>query len=264
MVHDRIGERMKNYESISQNYLMRRTPVIIRVDGKAFHSFCKNLTKPFDNIFQQAMQQTMKRMCENMQNCIYAYQQSDEISFCLIDYETLETDAWFSYRTDKLCSVTAAMATLYFNQEFRRLSELEIFEWHHSLVPQSIEIQEEVNKYHRHLKECIQNGGIFDARCFNIPKEEVTNYFYWRELDAMRNSVLSLGQSRYSHRQLHGASCQVIKEMLRQDNYPWEYLPIYLQRGTSCLKTDNGWELDFNMPVLKEEGRAYIDNLVLI
>ena len=264
MIHDRIGDRMKTYEATAQHYLVRRTPVIIRVDGKAFHSFTKHLQKPFDTIFQQAMQNTMKRMCENIQNCVIGYQQSDEITFCLVDYETLETDAWFSYRTDKLCSIAASMATMYFNQEFRRLAEREIWDYKTGMVPQSMEIQQRVHEYHEVLRNCIQRGGMFDARCFNIPKEEVTNCFYWRQLDAMRNSVLSVGQANYSHRQLQGASCAVIKEMLKQDNKPWENLPIYLQRGTACIKDENGWYLDFEMPILKDEDRSYIDNLVLI
>ena len=262
-VNDALGQRMKNYEAISQHYLMRRTPVIIRVDMKAGHTFTKNLSKPWDSIFQQSMQNTMKLMCENIQNAKFGYCQSDEITIILTDYDTLLTDAWFNYRTDKLCSISASMATMYFNQEFRRLTEEEIFLWKHSIVPQSMEIQQEVDAYHKVLRECVANGAMFDARCFNIPKEEVTNLVYWRQLDAMRNSVLMVGQSRYSHKQLHGASCKVIKEMLRQDNYDWEKLPIYQQRGVCCYKTeDEGWYLDFKMPVLKDEGRNIIEELL--
>ena len=262
-VNDELGKRMKRYEAIPQISLMRRTPVAIRIDGKAHHTFTKHLQKPFDSIYQQAMQNTMLYLAKNIQNCIFGYQQSDEITLILTDYETLTTDAWFGYEVQKLCSISASMATMYFNQEFRRLTEEEIFLWKHSMVPQSMEIQQEIQAYHKVLRECVANGAMFDARCFNIPKEEVTNLVYWRQLDAMRNSVLMVGQSKYSHRQLQGASCKVIKEMLRQDNYDWDKLPIYQQRGVCCYKTeDEGWYLDFKMPVLKDEGRDIIEELL--
>lgn len=250
MQNSHLGTRMKEYEARNQYYLQKRTPVAIRVDGRAFHSFTKSLKRPFDNIFQTSMIETMEAMCEQIQNCIFAYTQSDEITFILKDWKELNTCAWFEYRTDKLCSISASLATYYFNKFFRENA--------------SHIIKTDADKsYCLTLERCLQRLAVFDARCFNIPKEEVTNLVYWRQLDAMRNSVLMVGQSRYSHRQLQGASCKVIKEMLRQDNYDWEKLPIYQQRGVCCYKTeDEGWYLDFKMPVLKDEGRNIIEELL--
>ena len=91
-----LGDRMKNnYENISRYYLTRRMPVIIRIDGKAFHTFTRGFKKPFDDIFVKTMQDTMKYLCENIQGCVLGYTQSDEISLVLVDYAELTTDAWF-------------------------------------------------------------------------------------------------------------------------------------------------------------------------
>ena len=114
---DSLGDRMKeNYENRSKTYLTRRTPVIIRLDGKAFHSFTRGMKKPYDEIFHNTMNATMKYLCENIQGCKLGYTQSDEITLLLTDYDTLTTSAWFDYNVQKICSVSASMATMAFNK----------------------------------------------------------------------------------------------------------------------------------------------------
>ena len=97
-----LAKRMKKYEAVSKNMLMRRTPVIIRVDGRAFHTFTKGFQKPFDEVLMSAMQDTMKYLCENIQGCVLGYTQSDEITLVLTDYKRLESDAWFDYKVQML------------------------------------------------------------------------------------------------------------------------------------------------------------------
>ena len=117
---DELGDRMKSYyENRSKTFLARRTPVIIRLDGKAFHTFTRGFNKPFDGAMCNAMQETMKYLCENIQGCVLGYTQSDEITLVLIDYQKLTTDAWFDYNVQKICSVAASMATLIFNRRFQ-------------------------------------------------------------------------------------------------------------------------------------------------
>lgn len=94
--NDSLGDRMKGYEGVSRNFLTRRVPAIIRLDGKAFHTFTKGMEKPFDLVLTQAMQEMMKHLCENIQGCVLGYTQSDEITLVLTDYATIQTDAWFS------------------------------------------------------------------------------------------------------------------------------------------------------------------------
>ena len=118
-LRDELGIRMKNfYESVPKTKLLRRTPVAIRIDGKAFHSFTRGMKKPFDFILIESMQKTMQYLCENIQGCVLGYTQSDEITLLLIDYKRLNSDAWFDYEVQKMCSIAASMTTMAFNRYF--------------------------------------------------------------------------------------------------------------------------------------------------
>ena len=120
-VRDDLGTRMKEYyENVYRFGLTRRTPVAIRIDGKAFHTFTRGFQKPFDNVLVKSMQETMKYLCENIQGCKLGYTQSDEITLILTDYDTLTTDAWFGYELQKMCSIAASMATMAFNKAFNK------------------------------------------------------------------------------------------------------------------------------------------------
>lgn len=256
-VNDELGKRMKRYEAIPQISLMRRTPVAIRIDGKAFHTFTKYLNKPWDDIFQKSMQETMKYLCQNIQNCVFGYQQSDEITLILTDYETLTTDAWFGYEVQKLCSISASMATMKFNQAFADNASKWCYNyfkaWHHS---------ETEDKYLETLNNCLNSGAMFDARCFNIPREEVTNLVYWRQVDAVRNSIQSMGQAYFSHKQLMNKNTKEVRQMLEDNGTLWEDRPVAEKRGVACLKGEDGWYIDYNMPTLKGEDRDYIEKLI--
>lgn len=258
-----LANRMKEYEKRNQYYLQKRTPVAIRVDGRSFHTFTKGFQRPFDEILMTTMQETARYMCENIQNAKFAYVQSDEITIILVDYDTLETDCWFNYRTDKLCSIAASMATLKFNMAFKEAILNEEWEWKNSLTPQSVEIQEAHNNYIATLKKAAQKGAMFDARCFNIPKEEVANLVYWRQLDAMRNSVQMVAQANFPHKELQGLSQEALKEKLHlEKNIIWDNYPIYKQRGTAVYKSASGdWIIDKGMPILKYNWH-YIQDLI--
>lgn len=172
-----LGDRMKEYESRNQYFLQRRTPVIIRVDGKAFHTFTRGFQKPFDEVLGNAMVRTMEYLCQNISGCIFGYVQSDEITLVLQDYRKLNTDAWFGYRTDKLCSIAASMATMAFNTFFK--NEVDKFYYNHCSREDPL-----FEKHYQTYRDAQYKGAMFDARCFNIPKEEVCNCIYWRQLDA--------------------------------------------------------------------------------
>lgn len=252
-MNDNIGERMKrNYESVSDMRLVRRMPVIIRIDGKAFHTFTKGFVKPFDKVLIEAMQATMESLCMNIQGCVLGYTQSDEISLLLVDYKELDTSAWFDYRVQKLCSVAAALATVKFNKIFRYYQQLE--ETLDDNIPEHIK--------NIHFDATLKDPA-FDARCFNIPKEEVTNYFFWRQQDATRNSIQMVGQSKFSHKELMNKSCNDIQDMLfTKHGINWNELPIYQKRGCCCVKNAGEWVIDREIPIFKGEGREYIDTLV--
>ena len=272
MVKDDLGIRMKEYyEQPSKTMLVRRMPVILRVNGRSFHTFLKGFKKPFDTLFTSCMQNTAKYLCENIQGCVLSYQQSDEISLLLVDYGNLDTSAWFDYEVQKLSSITASMATMAFNKEFVKSVESKTELYH-----KAWNISEEEKKYLDTLQKAMETSAMFDARCFNLPREEVTNYFYWRQLDAARNSVQMAGHAYFSQKEMHGKNNSQIQDMLMlEKGINWNDYPSLLKRGSCCIKETipvvgkDGqmlncrlWELDNEIPIFKGEGREYIEKLV--
>lgn len=258
-IHDDLGTRMKTYyEAIPKNNLMRRTPVIIRIDGKAFHTFTRGFRKPFDEIMVKTMQETTKYLCENIQGCVFGYTQSDEITLVLIDYQKLTTSAWFDYEVQKMCSVAASMATMAFNKIFEKEVNLYFEKWENGSIT--------TQNYCNILFNAVEKGAMFDARVFNIPKEEVTNCVYWRQLDATRNSIQSVGQANFSHKELHEKTCNIIQDMLMTEKgINWNDYPTYLKRGTAVKKNESGfWYIDLDMPQLKGDDRRYVDELIMV
>lgn len=257
-VNDHLGKRMKeNYEQVPKYRLTRRTPVIIRIDGKAFHTFTRGFDRPFDEVLGNAMVKTMEYLCENIQGCIFGYTQSDEISLVLSDYRKLNSEAWFDYEVQKMCSISASMATMAFNKFFE--SELnnwclEKMDYGHS------NMSDENFTYLEAYSKSIKKGAMFDARVFNIPKEEVVNCIYWRQLDAARNSVQMVGQAHFSHNQLHKKTCNMIQDMLyEQKGINWNDYPTRWKRGV-CWTKEKG--LDYDMPMLRGDDRKYLEDLV--
>lgn len=273
MDNSSLATRMKDYESVSKTRLTRRTPVIIRIDGKAFHTFTKGMRRPFDYVLIETMRETTRYLCENIQGCVLGYTQSDEISLVLVDYKTFETSAWFDNEVQKICSVSASMATMAFNKFFRRYVENLYYNTKVAMT------DEEERKWYE-LYESKFDIAMFDARCFNLPKEEVTNYIYWRQLDAMRNSIQAVGQANFSQTQLNLKSCNDIKDMLKQKGINWDDFPTGLKRGSCAVKSDNPvdivvnvgdrkiithrklWYIDRKIPVFKGDGREYIERLI--
>ena len=241
----KLGDRMKGYENITRNHLISRMPVVLRLDGKAFHTFCKKFAKPYDKVMAHSMQATMQYLCEHIQGCVLGYTQSDEITLVLVDYQNLNTDSWFDNNIQKMVSVAASMATYIFNKTMRGFSD-----WTgHS------------NIYYERVDSM---GAFFDCRAFNVPKEEVTNCVFWRQQDAIRNSKQSLGQAYFSHKELHGKNTEEIVTMVKEKTgILWNNLPLEQQRGCCCVRNEEGrWVIDKEIPIFKGEGRDYIEKLI--
>lgn len=272
-----LGDRMKNnYENITRYYLTRRMPVIIRIDGKAFHTFTRGFKKPFDDIFVKTMQETMKYLCEDIQGCVLGYTQSDEISLVLTDYAELTTDAWFGNNLQKMCSVSASMATMAFTKYFVK----NVKECERMALIGNVVLFEDDEKYINVLKKAIEKGAMFDSRVFTIPKEEVCNYMIWRQQDATRNSILSVGQANFSQKELHGKSCNNIQDMLMtQKGINWNDYATTLKRGSCCIKVDDSltkydevgnisdyiqrskWVIDNEIPIFTQD-RNYVEKII--
>lgn len=272
-----IGNRMKeNYENRYRFSLTRRIPVIIRLDGKSFHSFTKGFRRPFDELLYRTMTRTGLELVKNIQGSKIAYIQSDEISILLTDYDKLTTSAYFDYNVNKVNSVTSSMATLYFNRIFReeidRFSDniyneelklrnrpiIEQYEFYQS------EYIKELNNLYQIYKSRVDSA-IFDCRCFNIPESEVTNYFIWRQLDATRNSIEMFGQKYYKPNQLKGVSCNQIQEMLfKEYKINWNDNPAYIKRGSSVIRDESrNWIIDEEIPIFTSD-RNYIERFLPI
>ena len=287
MDNSNLAARMKEfYENVPKTNLMRRIPVVIRIDGKAFHTFTKGFKRPFDEVLIKTMQETTKYLCENIQGCVLGYTQSDEISLVLVDYQRFETSAWFDYEVQKMCSIAASMATMAFNKFFYE----NVFLYNGMA---SVDMSNKKYPYKEVYAKAVKKGAMFDARVFNIPKEEVTNYIYWRQLDASRNSIQMVGQANFSHKELQNKSCNDIQDMLmEQKGINWNDYPTVCKRGTAVIKKiiareeksfiddmledsfDNvknniikqtsKWIIDKDIPIFKGEGREYIEKLVMV
>lgn len=298
-VNDNLGARMKAYyENIPKTKLMRRTPVAIRIDGKAFHTFTRGMKRPFDTILIKSMQETTRYLCEHIQGCVLGYTQSDEITLILVDYRKFDSSAWFDYEVEKLCSVSASMATMAFNKAFTNNIHMLMTHFHcgedidYDIVKQDYGLTDEdlalgsdfwENRWALYQQK--MGTAMFDARCFNIPKEEVTNLIFWRQLDATRNSIQMVGQAYFSHDQLENKNQNDIQEMLWSTyGINWNDFPTHQKRGTCVVRNEilleylgNGqvktavrdpagplgeWIIDKEIPIFKGEGREYIDVLV--
>jgi len=191
------------FEDTTRYFLPRRTYTIIRLDGKAFHTFTRNMQKPFDQILCNVMDETMLRLCEEIQGCQFGYTQSDEISLLLTDFEKETTDAWFGGNLQKIVSVSASMATAFFNVEMDDTPDF----------------------------------AFFDSRAFTISgREDVMDYFIWRQDDCMRNSIAGLAQSLYSHKELNKKNSNEQQEMIFAKGINWNDRPGREKRGCFAYK----------------------------
>lgn len=237
---DALGDRMKEYENITRFSLPKRTYTIIRVDGKSFSKFTKGMERPFDDKLIDLMNYTAKTLCESIQGAKLGYVQSDEITILIYNEEYTAED-WFKGVLQKMCSISAAIATSAFTRALL------------------------ASDFPDHIKS---RNTLFDSRVFTIStKEEVHNCFLWRQLDATRNSVQSCGQQWIGKSKLHGVKTSGIKKLLKElneDNKDWDKLHTKYKVGRAIVKqtvTLNGpngeyirnqWIIDEEMPLLTE------------
>ena len=264
MEYKTLGDRMKGaYENKYRFYLTERVPVIIRLDGVHFHSFCRGFKKPFDDIFIKAMQMTTKDLCANISGCKLGYVQSDEISLLLINYESTKTQPWFDNNLQKLSSVSASMCSTFFNKNFRELVEIanEDFGMYEFQYDKDFKYIDVLNKR--------LDTAYFDSRAFLLPPMEVCNYFIFRQQDATRNSILSLAQSLFSDKEIHGIKCDALQDkMFIEKNVNWNDLPVVKKRGTCVYKDKEPdekhgkWVIDTEIPIFTQD-RNFVEKWIL-
>jgi len=238
---DKFGDRMKGYENTYRMKLPKRMPIIIRIDGKSFHTYTRGMEKPFDRYLTYAMWETCKYLAQNIMGCKLAYTQSDEISLLLTNYDKLATESWFDNNLQKIVSVSASLATAKFNEIMR----------------------EEYPE---------KQPALFDARAWVLPKDEVCNYFLWRQQDATKNSISMVAQANFPHNQLQGLnSGQMQDKLFLEKGINWNDIPTWQKRG-ACIKKiyfeKNGanrsvWDVDLETPIFSQD-REYVEQYVYL
>ncbi|QED12270.1 tRNA nucleotidyltransferase [Mycobacterium phage Yeet] len=211
---DALGDRIKRYEAAYNHKLTPRSPVIIRVDGRAFHTYTKGLQTPFDQKLMDAMVYAAQRTAEEMQGFKLGYVQSDEVSFLITDYDALDTQGWFGYELNKLVSLSASAFTAHFNH-------LTTTPCYFSPLPCEV---------------AVNRLGMFDSRAFSVPVEDVPNVFIWRQRDWERNSLQMLARTCFSHRQLQNKGRREIHDMLHEIGVNWAALTPREKNGTFILR----------------------------
>ena len=259
MKYDSLRDRMKGYENAYRQYLPNRLPIIIRIDGRAFHTFTRGFSRPFDSVLMNTMQNTALKLCENIAGCKLAYTQSDEINLLITNNDCIDTQPWFDNNLQKLVSLSASIATLAFNAHYS-VSLANSPEWNSSAAD-----DDHAKWVASHLNAV--NSATFDARAFILPEDEVCNYFIWRQQDAVRNSIQMVAQSLYSHKQLQNKNSNDLQEMIKAKDVNWNDYATPCKRGTCVVRKEqevNGvirhkWEIDRNIPTFTKD-RSYINN----
>lgn len=221
MANDSLGDRMKRYEAPSRHFLPPKQPLMIRVDGRAFHTYTHGMDKPFDQNLMDAMVYATEQSAKDMSGFKLAYTQSDEASFLITDFDGLDTQGWFDYNLSKVISLSASLFTAHFNHYMAQQRPL-----------------------HVNGDGCIKLA-TFDSRAFVIPMSDAPNDFIWRQKDWYRNSVQMLGQAHFSHKQLNGKKLSDIHDMLHEKGINWAELSGREKNGTFVRRVSRLVESDY-------------------
>lgn len=197
-----IDDRMKRYEAATRFQLTARMPVVIRLDGKAFHTFTRDCNRPFDEGLREALVKATQALLDEVP-ARFAYAQSDEISLLLVDYNKFESQQWFDGIIQKLASVSSSVMTGHFNRFWGDLRP-----------------------------DLAIEPAFFDARVFPVPERDVENHFVWRQQDAMRNAVSMAAQAHFSHKELQGMHTGQMLEMLSEKHVKFDDYPAWFRFGS--------------------------------
>jgi len=235
---DQLGNRMKEYERVYSHRLLKNTPAVVRVDGRAFSGLVPSWMKPYSEEFALSMEQAARHVCEDISCAQFAYIQSDEVSFLFLDYQRKETSPPFDYKINKLISIIPSLMSVHFSRWFQRTMTAA-------------------------GQQTLNRTTVFDGRAFNLPNtSEVIRYFIWRQKDCERNSVLSLAQKYIPHREMHKLSVKDLKEKLEEEwNVSWDGLPTKQKYGRTVIyRESEKWTIDHSPPLFTEEPQYLLQN----
>lgn len=200
-----LGDRMKAYENVTRRVLPKRTYTLIRVDGRAFHSYLRGFERPVDKRVIEAMDAVAVALVQEISGAVFAFVQSDEVSVLVQDFVTLNQEPWFGGVEAKLVSLSAAIATAAFNKRIGR-----------------------------------EKWGLFDSRVWTMSDPvEVANYFVWRQQDAIRNAIAMTAQTYVSHKELQGVDREGQLELIKKAGVDYELdLPYGFRQGRVAVRRE--------------------------
>jgi tRNA(His) guanylyltransferase len=265
---DTLGARMKaNYEDRSRHFFSRRTYTLVRVDGRAFHTWTRGLQRPYDVALMQCMDAVAVALCEELAGAQCAFVQSDEVSILLTDFDDIDTQAWFDGSQSKIESVSASIATMAFNRHVMALKLAA--EVTHAMLDDDV-------KFHKLKIASKEPNATFDSRAWVIPDPiEVENYFIWRQQDAIRNSVTMLASAYASHKELHGKSASQRHDIIHKAGDNWARHSVSFKHGriikyyppskdrvyTKGIPKESNWKVDNETPSFQKQ-RQYLKGLI--
>lgn len=213
----RSMERAKSFcKQATEVKLIQYCPAIIQVKCDNYCEFIEELDQSYSEIMVKAMQETMKCLCEKVTGCVLGYCQSGEISLALADYEEEEHEAWLDYSVQKMCSVAASIATTKFNEYFKNLDK----------------------------------SMVFSATVFNVLKEDVANYFYWRQLELAGNNGQLKASSKVSSVCFKSVD-MVDRETQEKVDYGYPVDIFRLIEDLDNIEFKSYWVIDDDVPVFK-------------
>lgn len=205
-----LGDTLKGIERNNQQHLSDMFPVYARLDGKKFSKFTRGMDKPFDDAFNQMMTELCHVLVEET-NAKLVYHQSDEISL----YWDTTNDMMYGGRKDKMVGELCGLAA----SKFMQLTQ-ECF-------------PDKVERFPR-----------FDCRIFNVDQSTAVDFFMWRQMDCIKNSVSQLASAYFSHKKLLHVTTNMRKQMLNDINKPWEELNPMYKYGTFLRKEQELQDID--------------------
>ena len=236
-----LSDRMKRYEDVNRTYLTSRLPIILRIDGKNFSNYTKCFRKPYDALFNKVMRETAQNLCENIEGCRFAYTQSDEISLFLVNYDNIAARGWFKNNVQKMDSVAASMTTFFFQKNLM------------ACIDERAMASDEYDYIDRVIDTAQNKPCVFDCRCFVLPKEEVVNYFIWRQQDCIRNSINALACYYFPQKGLQNKNSDEKKKMLLNIiGIDWEDMNDAFKYGTALYKCNFILDFEKNSPLVRK------------
>jgi len=219
-----------DYEDALRLYVPRRTHVVLRIDGRGFHTFTAKLERPYCRRLADALDSAAMSLCQEMIGCRFAYGQSDEYSFVLSDMEPETAPLWFDGNVQKIVSVSASLFTGFFNAAFGG-----------------------------------EKPGFFDSRVLVIAqRSEVEKYLLWRQLDASANSLNMLASAHFSHAELDGRSTAEKHDLLHAKGINWAKEPADFKRGRAVVREGKkGWRVDWEIPVFNRD-KSYLERYLTV